>query len=229
MKSKRLFLVIWLISNLVIAQLHKTENRVSADGKYRYSIVSNDPMGVRQYQLSNGLTVFISVNKAEPKVYTAVAVKAGSKHDPADATGLAHYLEHMLFKGTDKYGTLDYAKEKVELDKITALYEKYNQEKDETKRKEIYRQIDSVSNVAAKYAIPNEFDKMMQQIGAEGTNAFTSFEQTVYINNIPSNQLEKWMMVESERYRNPVMRLFHTELEAVYEEKNISLDRDARA
>ncbi len=200
----------------------------SPDGKFTYKTVQNDPLGVRIYTLPNGLTVMISVNKAEPRVQTYIATKAGSKNDPSDNTGLAHYLEHMLFKGTDKFGTKDWAKEKEQLDKIDALYEQYNKTKDEKARKAIYHLIDSVSGVASKYAIANEYDKMLSAIGAQGTNAFTSLEQTVYVNDIPQNQLENWLTIEAERFRAPVLRLFHTELEAVYEEKNIALDNDGR-
>jgi len=195
-------------------------------GKYTYYTADNDPLKARIFRLDNGLTVYLTVYKNEPRIQTYIAVKAGSKNDPADATGLAHYLEHMLFKGTDKFGSKDYSKEKPLVDEIIALYEKYRATKDEKKRKMIYRQIDSVSGIAAKYAIANEYDKMMSIIGAKGTNAFTSNEQTVYVNDIPSNEIERWLMIESERYRNPVMRLFHTELEAVYEEKNIGIDDD---
>jgi predicted Zn-dependent peptidase len=205
-----------------------TETKKSPDGKYTYTVVSNDPMKVRTYVLSNGLTVMMAVNSKQPRIQTYIATKAGSKNDPSDNTGLAHYLEHMLFKGTDKYGTKDWAKEKEQLDKIDALYEVYNKTTDEAKRKSIYHQIDSVSGVASKFAIANEYDKLMQGIGAQGTNAFTSLEQTVYVNDIPQNNLEKWVEIEAERFRMPVLRLFHTELEAVYEEKNISLDNDGR-
>ncbi|HET6226384.1 MAG TPA: insulinase family protein, partial [Bacteroidia bacterium] len=152
--------------------------------------------------------------------------RAGSKNDPHDATGLAHYLEHMLFKGTDKFGSKDYVKEKVELDKIENLFEVYRKTTDEGKRKDLYHQIDSISGVASGYAIANEYDKMTASIGAKATNAHTSFEQTVYENDIPSNQLDNWLTIEAERFRNPVLRLFHTELEAVYEEKNRGLDAD---
>lgn len=220
--------ILWILVCFAFSAHAQYQKGKSKDGKYEYKYVPNDPLGVRIYTLSNGLQVWTSVNKAKPRIFTAVAVKAGSKNDPADNTGLAHYLEHMLFKGTDKFGTKDFAKEKVYLDQIFALYEKYNKATDEQQRKAIYKQIDSVSNLAAQYAIPNEFDKMCAIIGAEGTNAFTSVEQTVYINDIPSNEIDRWLMFEAERYRNPIMRLFHTELEAVYEEKNISLDNDNR-
>jgi predicted Zn-dependent peptidase len=190
--------------------------------------VGTDPLAVKIYRLKNGMTVMISVNKSEPRLQTMIAVRAGSKNDPADNTGLAHYLEHLLFKGTDRFGTKDYAKEKVYLDEIEKLYEEYNHTTDAAARKAIYGRIDSVSGIAAKYAIANEYDKLLASIGATGTNAFTSMEQTVYINDIPSNQFEKWLAIEAERFRSPVLRLFHTELEAVYEEKNIGMDNEGR-
>ncbi|MBI3502805.1 MAG: insulinase family protein [Bacteroidetes bacterium] len=193
---------------------------------YAYDSVPNDPIHTRIYTLDNGLKVYLSVYKNAPRVYTSIAVRAGSKNDPGDATGLAHYLEHMLFKGTDKYGTKDFSKEQIELRKIDSLYDVYGKTSDAAQRKKIYHVIDSVSNIASKYSIANEYDKMLSNIGAKGTNAYTWMEQTVYVNDIPTNQLHKWLTIEGERYRNPVMRLFHTELEAVYEEKNRSLDDD---
>ena len=213
-----LMLLTLVPTSRVLAQTKKKE--------YTFATVPNDPLKARIYTLANGLTVYMTVYKDAPRIQTYIAVKAGSKTDPADATGLAHYLEHMLFKGTDKFGSKDYAKEKPELDKIVDLYEVYRGTTDPEKRKAIYHQIDSISGVAAHYAIANEYDKMMSTIGAKGTNAYTWVEQTVYVNDIPSNQLEKWLTIESERFRNPVMRIFHTELEAVYEEKNRGLDND---
>lgn len=203
---------------------------VPADGAKKtglnYEYALNDPYNARIYTLKNGLKVYLSVYKNAPRVQTYIAVKAGSKNDPSSATGLAHYLEHMLFKGTDKFGTKDPVKEKAEITKIENLYETYRVTKDEAERKKIYHQIDSISGVAAKYAIANEYDKLLTAIGAQGTNAFTSFDQTVYVNDIPSNQIDNWLKIESERFRKPILRLFHTELEAVYEEKNRSLDND---
>lgn len=195
-------------------------------GSLIYQYVKNDPTNTRIYTLNNGLKVYLSKSTEMPRMQTCIAVRTGSKNDPADATGLAHYLEHMLFKGTDKYGTKDYSKEKPLLDKIEDTYEVYRQTKDEAKRKAIYHTIDSLSGEAAKFAIANEYDKMCTEMGMKGTNAFTSTDVTCYVNDVPVNQLEKWSMLESERFRNPVMRLFHTELEAVYEEKNIGMDRD---
>lgn len=197
-----------------------------SNSAYPYRYIQNDPYNVRYYTLENGFTVIMSVNKDEPRLQTVIATKAGSNTDPANHTGLAHYLEHMLFKGTDKFGSLDWEKEQPYLEQIANLYEQYNSTTDDAQRAAIYAQIDSVSGIAAKYAIANEYDKMMSTIGAKGTNAFTWVEQTAYINDIPANQIERWLTIESERFRYPVFRLFHTELEAVYEEKNRSLDND---
>ena len=222
----KIYLFLIIVISMFTVKNSASQVRTVTEGNYTYTIVENDPTKTRMYKLDNGLTVYMTVYKNQPRIQTYIPVKTGSKMDPADATGLAHYLEHMLFKGTDKFGSKDYSKEKPLVDEIINLYEKYRGTKDEKKRKQIYRQIDSVSGLAATYAIANEYDKMMSIIGATGTNAYTSVEQTVYTNDIPSNALEKWIKIEAERFRNPVMRLFHTELEAVYEEKNISLDDD---
>jgi len=193
-----------------------------------FRTVEGDPLKVREYTLKNGLKVFLSVNNDEPRIQTYVSVKAGGKNDPAHATGLAHYLEHMLFKGTSKLGTVDFAKEKIELYKIKALYEVYRKTTDSLQRVVIYNQIDSISQVASKFVCLNEFDQLHSAIGASGTNAYTTHENTVYLTDIPANQLENWAKLESERFSEPVLRLFHTELEAVYEEKNRSQDNHGR-
>jgi predicted Zn-dependent peptidase len=195
---------------------------------YSYKTVSGDPTKSRYYTLPNGLTVILSVNKKTPRIQTLFGTRAGSNTDPASHTGLAHYLEHMLFKGTNKYGSLDWSKEKPLLDKVDALYEEYNKipTSDAERRKAKYHEIDSVSGEAAKFAIANEYDKMMGAMGSQGTNAHTWVEETVYEENIPANAIDKFLTVQAERFREPVLRLFHTELEAVYEEKNRSLDND---
>lgn len=226
---KHLFFVnLLILSASAYAQTGKYEWKEATSGGYTYKYVTNDPAKARFYTLKNGLTVILSPTNKDPRIQCYVATKAGSKTDPATNTGLAHYLEHMLFKGTDKYGSLDWSKEKPELDKIDALYELYNKTTDTEQRKAIYHQIDSVSGVASKYAIANEYDKMMSSMGAQGTNAFTSFEQTVYTDDVPASAIDKYLAVQGERFRNPVLRIFHTELEAVYEEKNRGLDNDGR-
>ncbi len=204
------------------------ELSTSAGKEYQFTTIENDPMGVKIYTLSNGLKLFLSVNKDEPRIFTNVVVRAGSKFDPADCTGLAHYLEHMMFKGTSQIGALNWAEESQLLQQISDLYEAHKNETDAEKRAELYRQIDQTSNEAAKIVAANEYDKLASALGAKGTNAYTWVEQTVYVNDIPSNELERWMRLEAERFSMVTLRLFHTELETVYEEFNISQDKDIR-
>jgi predicted Zn-dependent peptidase len=200
--------------------------KTATSNGYTYRYVTNDPMQTRFYTLKNKLTVILSVNKKEPRIFSFMPTRAGSNTDPRSNTGLAHYLEHMLFKGTDKFGSLDWAKEKPLLDQIDALYERYNKTTDTTQRKAIYREIDQKSGEAAKFAIANEYDKMIASMGAQNSNAFTSYEVTCYLEDIPANAIDRYLTLQAERFRQPVLRIFHTELEAVYEEKNRSLDND---
>ncbi|MBG6129763.1 putative Zn-dependent peptidase [Aquimarina sp. EL_43] len=208
-----------------VSQEIKVEQHTDAAG-FNYETVTNDPTGLRLYTLENGLKVYLAKNEEEPKIQTFIAVRAGSNYDPKEATGLAHYLEHMVFKGTDEIGTQDFEKEKVLLQQISDLYEQHKVETDADKKKEIYKKIDEISFEASKISISNEYDKMISSLGAEGTNAHTWFEETVYKNKIPANELDKWLTVESERFSQLVLRLFHTELEAVYEEFNRGQDND---
>lgn len=184
----------------------------------------NPFLNVKKHTLKNGLTVLLNEDNSKPEVFGAVVVNAGSKHDPKDATGIAHYFEHMMFKGTDKIGTIDWESEKLYLDSIVVMYDNLGATKDEEERKLIQKEINRLSIKAAQYAIPNEVDIILQNIGGTGLNAYTSFEQTVYFNKFPSNQMEKWLEIYAERFRKPVFRLFQSELETVYEEKNMYSD-----
>ncbi len=194
--------------------------------KYKYETVKGDPLKTKIYTLDNGLKVYMSVNKETPRLQTYIAVKVGSKNDPHETTGLSHYLEHLMFKGSESFGTSDYEAEKPLLDSIRALFEVYRTKTDPAERIALYHKIDSISYEASKIAIPNEYDKLMSIIGASGTNAFTSNDMTVYTEDIPSNEIDNWAKIEADRFRHPVIRGFHTELEAVYEEKNMSLTED---
>ena len=193
---------------------------VAASCGPKYETVPGDPLGTKIYTLKNGLTVYMSVNKDEPRIQTLMPVRAGGKDDPADNTGLAHYLEHMMFKGTEQFGTQDYAAEKPLLASIDSLFEVYRTLTDPQARLDLYHQIDSISYEASKIAIPNEYDKLMSIIGSRGSNAYTSDDVTCYVEEIPSNQLENWAKIEADRFKNCVFRGFHTELEAL---KNPSL------
>ncbi|MGV8915040.1 MAG: M16 family metallopeptidase [Kaistella sp.] len=212
-----------------MTKAQKFETKIITDkAGYTYETVVNDKNEVRIYTLKNGLKVYLAQNFDAPKIQTYIPVRTGSNNDPADNTGLAHYLEHMMFKGTSKLASANWEKEKVYLEEISNLYEQHKAEKDPEKKKFLYKKIDEVSQEAGKYAIANEYDKAISSLGASGTNAHTWLDETVYKNIIPSNELEKWFMIEKERFSELTLRLFHTELEAVYEEFNRSQDNDSR-
>ena len=196
--------------------------------QYKYETVEDDITQTRIYTLGNGLKVYLSVNKEKPRIQANIAVRTGSRNDPAETTGLAHYLEHLMFKGTKQFGVSDPVAEAPYLDDIEARYEVYRTLTDPDARRQAYHEIDSVSQLAARFFIPNEYDKLMSAIGSEGTNAYTSNDVTCYVENIPSNEVENWARVQADRFQNMVIRGFHTELEAVYEEKNIGMAQDNR-
>ena len=190
--------------------------------------LEGDMMGVTVHRLSNGLTVYISTDRQKPRFNAWIAVRTGSRNDPADSTGLAHYLEHMLFKGTDELGTLDFAAEKPLADQSAALYKQLRATSDPEARKRIFAELDALNQQISKHSVPNEMSRLYSSINVEGLNAFTSFDQTVYIADVPANRIDAWATVEGERFRDPVFRHFYSELEAVYEEKNLSLDSPDR-
>lgn len=222
-KTIFLFTLLLLIISCAREKSYKTISLKDKNG-YAYEEVANDPFLARIYTLNNGLKVYLSKNTDEPRIQTMIAVKVGSKDDPRDNTGLAHYLEHMMFKGTNHYGTTDWEKEKPILDSIADLYEAHKNAASDKAKNEIYKQIDALSQEASKYAISNEYDKIIGAIGASETNAFTDYDLTAYVNDIPSNELERFFQLEYDRFSNMQLRLFHTELEAVYEEFNLYQD-----
>jgi predicted Zn-dependent peptidase len=190
------------------------------------SIYQSDTLHI--YQLANQMMVYLAKNTDAPKIQSFLAVRAGSNQDPTDNTGLAHYLEHMMFKGTSKLGTQNWAKEAPLLAEIEQLFEAHKAENDEAKKKLIYAEIDKISLQASQFSIANEYDKMLSHIGASGTNAHTWLNETVYKNTIPNTALEVFLQIESERFAEVQLRLFHTELETVYEEFNKSQDNEGR-
>ncbi|MFO7862990.1 MAG: insulinase family protein [Salinivirgaceae bacterium] len=188
------------------------------------AFAENEPKIVR-YTLENGLTVILKEDNRQPKVFGAVITKAGAKDDPEDATGMAHYQEHMLFKGTQTLGTVNWEKEKVHIDKIFELYDELGQTKDDSARKEIQQKINEESVKASEYSILNETSFLINAMGGTRLNAGTGPDQTIYYNQFPPNQIEKWIDLYAERFYKPVFRSFQSELEVVYEEKNMYDDQ----
>lgn len=185
------------------------------------ALAAQQPVPHRTFTLDNGLRVVLCEDHSKPKIYGAVVVHAGSKDEKPTATGVAHYFEHIMFKGTDRIGTTDWKSEKRYLDSISQAYDQLHATADAAERRRIQKEINRLNIAASQYAIPNEVDAILQKMGCTGLNAGTSYDYTVYYNTLPSNQLSNWMDVYVERFRNPVFRLFQSELEAVYEEKNM--------
>lgn len=180
---------------------------------------------IEEYTLDNGLTVILNPDHTKSEVFGYVVCKAGGKDDPSDATGMAHYMEHMLFKGTTELGTTNWEKEKVHIDSIFMLYDKLGQTTNEEERLSIQLSINEQSVKANEYAIPNEFSNVVKMMGGTGLNANTSEDRTVYFNTFPPNQMEVWLDLYSHRLASPVFRSFQSELEVVYEEKNLYSDQ----
>lgn len=188
------------------------------------SFAQKGKLEVKMVYLDNGMKVLLCEDHSKSEIYGGICVHAGSKNDPPEATGMAHYLEHMMFKGTDKIGTLNWTAEKPLIDKISTLYDNLSMSNDDKEKKKILKELNKLSAEAAQYAIPNEVDAILGQIGSTNVNAFTSNDFTVYHNIFPSGELEKWAAIYAERFRQPVFRLFQSELEAVYEEYNMYSD-----
>ena len=178
---------------------------------------------VKELTLSNGMTVWLNEDHTQPKVFGAVVVNAGGKDCPD--TGIAHYFEHIMFKGTEEIGTIDYASEKPWLDSISAAYDKLAATTDAAQRTAIQRDINRLSQEAGKYAIPNEFNRLISRYGGSELNAGTSYDFTFYHNFFTPQYLEHWCVLNSDRLINPVFRMFQGELETVYEEKNMYSDQ----
>jgi predicted Zn-dependent peptidase len=196
---------------------------------YSTNILSTElpePLQVKEYKLSNGLTVWLNEDHSQPKIIGAVVVRAGAKDTPN--TGIAHYFEHMMFKGTEKIGSLNYSAEKSLLDSIRVRYDKLSLTKNENERSRIQREINQCNIQAADYIIPNEFNRLISRYGGTHLNAATSYDYTVYHNTFSPQYIAQWAELNSERLINPVFRMFQTELETVYEEKNMYRDAVGR-
>jgi zinc protease len=195
---------------------------------YRYYTVDGDPSGVRVYTLENGLTVYLARNDDEPRIRSIIVVRGGAAFDPPDNTGVAHYLEHLMFDGTDEIGALNWSKEEPLLERIEGLYEQRKAATSEDEKRAIDRKIDGVSVEASQYAEPGEYRKLASSLGAVMINGYTNYDLTAYWCLIPSASLEKHLILERERFSRPALRAFQSELEVVYEEFNVRQDHVQR-
>ena len=209
LRNKLRIIVFTLISIFTFAENVELKNGVDENG-YEYTYTDGIYSDSREYTLNNGLKVYLTKKGNTPNIYSEIVVRAGSKNDPEKTTGLAHYFEHLMFKGSDEIGTIDWNKEKPILDQIEQLYEDHKKETDPEKKKEIYKKIDDLSYEASKYSISNEYSQLVSSIGGTDLNAFTSYDSTVFTMNFPSKNIEKAMFLERSRFDNVALREFHT-------------------
>ncbi len=172
-----------------------------------------------ELSLQNGLTVWVIRDTTQPLARGTVVVRAGAKDSPN--SGIAHYFEHMMFKGTTTIGTTDYSSEKTLLDKIVDQYALLGKARTQTERDLIQQTINRLNIEASAYAIPNDFSNLIRKYGGTELNAGTSYDYTTYYNSFQPEYLAHWCALYSERLVAPVFRLFQSELETVYEEKNM--------
>ncbi len=212
---------LWTCTAKRTTTMTATTTTTPAAKTYQARTFPNDPLNVHQYQLANGIRVLISPYPASARVFYTVIIHAGARHEPDHATGLAHYLEHMMFKGTDRLGTRNWQAEQPYLEQMAELYEQLRTAQSDQQRQQIYHQIDSINQMASQYAIPGEFEALFRAMGGDKLNATTIYDWTAYHGEFPANELERWARLESERLRMVVPRLFNLELEAVFEEFNM--------
>jgi predicted Zn-dependent peptidase len=192
--------------------------------------VSSFEKRVTVKKLDNGLTLIVCERPEAPVFSFFTLVDAGSVQDPIRATGLAHMFEHMAFKGTTTIGTTDYAAEKPALEKVETAYAAYIAERDKSvgqdpaKLKELEKAWQDATTEANKYVVPNQFGKIVEQNGGEDMNASTSYDMTEYHYSFPTNRLELWAYLESDRFLHPVMREFYKERNVVIEERRMRTD-----
>jgi predicted Zn-dependent peptidase len=189
--------------------------------------IYTNAQGLKAFKLPNGLNVFVWEDETVADIFGMVAVNAGSKEDPEQYTGLAHYLEHMMFNGTENIGALNWEKEKPLYEQIIAKYDEHAQATDPVQREAILKEINQLTKESAQYYISKDFSNLVQGMGGESLNAGTNYDYTVYYNSFPPGEIYKWLELYSERLINPVFRNFQPELETVYEEYNMYQDRQS--
>jgi len=187
---------------------------------------------VREHTLKNGMKLLLVERHTSPTVAAWIRFRVGSVDERSDERGLAHLLEHMLFKGTKSLGTTDYATEKPLLDRIeeTAqlmMLEQAKRDKGDTARiAALKKELVRLETEAEKFVVKEEFSQLYAKNGGSGYNAFTSKDGTTYLINVPSNKLELWAAIESDRMQNAVLREFYTERDVVMEERRRSSEAE---
>lgn len=179
------------------------------------------------HRLSNGMTVYSSPDAVDGsgRVAAAIAVRVGSRHDPPGAPGTAHLVEHMMFRGTDEIGTVDWAAERPHLERVHALSERLARASSQLERADAVARLVQARDAAARYAIPGELDRLYTALGVIGVDGTTTRDGTIFSADVPVGALEPWARVEAERLRDPRFRGLYTELVAARAELAAAMGR----
>jgi len=228
MHLRRYCILIILVVNFSQPSFGQTVHS-NDDNGFKYEYVKDDPIGMRVYTLENGLKVYMAQNTDEPRIYSLMAIRSGSANEPSESTGLAHYLEHLKFSGTDEIVNLDWEKEKALLEQIENLNEEYRSEKLLVEKNNIIKKMDSLSVLASQYSIDTEFNSLSQSIGSVIINGFTDKDRTGYHSLIPRNAIEQHLRLISENFSTLVPRNFLSEMSVVFEEYNQESDNEFEA
>jgi predicted Zn-dependent peptidase len=185
---------------------------------------------VTEFSLSNGLHFIIAERHEAPVVSFHTYVNAGSVDDPSGQTGIAHMFEHMAFKGTETIGTTNWPEEKKALAGIEAAYQRLQAEQskgpmaDHTMLDALQKQLQTAIDQAESFVIPNEYPRIIEENGGAGLNAETNYDSTEYYYSLPSNRIELWFLLESQRFLHPVFREFYKERDVVQEENRMRVE-----
>ena len=223
----------------VLASISSAAGRVAVLGVALAAVAANASaqdvkLNVVERSLKNGMKVLMVERHDSPTVALHLRFRVGSVDDPRGQTGIAHMLEHMMFKGTKNYGTTNYQAEVPVMNKIDQLAAEEQRERakrfsafdkpDEAKIKKLQEEMKAALDEQRKYIVKDEMWQTYQRVGAVGMNASTGEDSTQYFVSLPSNQLELWAYLESDRIANPVFREFYSERDVVHEERRMRTD-----
>jgi len=209
-------------SELVLAKINSSLANQSIE-PYLSQVKEN----ITEFTLKNGIHFIVLENNQAPVVSFTTYVDGGGANEPVGKTGVAHFLEHLAFKGTKEIGTVDYQKEAKILDELDNIFQQIKQAKKDNNQAlvtELETKFEQLNNQAQALVKQNEFGQIIELEGGIGLNAATSADATVYFYNFPANKLELWMYLESDRFLNPVFREFHQEKQVILEERKLRTD-----
>ncbi len=223
--AARVLTVSWLSLSLFVGALVPSALAESSVSIQPY--LDRVAESITEFTLDNGMKFIVLEQHEAPVATVMLYANVGAANEEDGQTGIAHYLEHLAFKGTTRIGTTNYAAEKVALDKLDAVFDQLlaaEQAEDEAAIAALSEQFSTLQAEAVSYVEQNKFGQIIEQAGGTGLNATTSADATRYFYSLPSNKLELWFSLESERFLDPVFREFYKEKEVILEERRMRVD-----